>query len=98
MGIGAKTGYRLPMSSNIESKVQKQPLWEVYMVRTVSGKLYTGITIDLARRWDEHSGTARGAKFFRSDPPEAIVYREVLGLSSRGQFARIRHKAHAQER
>lgn len=51
--------------------------WWVYMVRCQSGRLYTGITTDTARRFREHCGEGkRGARFFRSDPAEALVYVE----------------------
>lgn len=51
--------------------------WWVYMVRCQSGRLYTGITTDPERRFREHCGEGgRGARFFRSDPAEAMVYRE----------------------
>ncbi len=43
------------------------------MIKTRTGKLYTGITTCLARRYREHC-RGQGAKFFFSDPPEAIVY------------------------
>ena len=47
------------------------------MVRSRSGKLYTGITTDSERRFREHCGEGgRGARFFRTDPADAIVYRE----------------------
>ncbi|WP_339337994.1 GIY-YIG nuclease family protein [uncultured Oceanicoccus sp.] len=58
----------------------KQPLsWWVYMVETESGRLYTGITTDIERRFAEHSGAAgkKGAKFFRSDKPKKIVFQEA---------------------
>lgn len=51
--------------------------WWVYLVRSRSGKLYTGITTDPERRFREHCGEGgRGARFFRGDPPEAMVYCE----------------------
>jgi len=48
------------------------------MVETQSGKLYTGITTDVERRYAEHSGKSgkKGAKFFRSDKPKKIVFQE----------------------
>ena len=54
--------------------------WTVYILRTRSGRLYTGITTDLARRFAEHRGTrgaARGARSLRGDPPRSIAYREA---------------------
>lgn len=50
--------------------------WEVYIIRTASGKLYTGITTDLDRRLSEHASGRGGAKFFRTASPQAVVYRE----------------------
>ncbi|MBD2858706.1 GIY-YIG nuclease family protein [Spongiibacter sp. KMU-158] len=47
------------------------------MIRSNSGKLYTGISTDPDRRFREHAGElAGGARFFRGDPPLQIVYRE----------------------
>ncbi len=51
--------------------------WTVYIIQSESGKLYTGITIDLERRLAEHKSRARGAKFFRPSSPRHVVFREV---------------------
>jgi len=50
--------------------------WFVYIIRCRNGKLYTGITTDIVRRFAEHTRGGRGAKYTRANPPEAIVYRE----------------------
>lgn len=50
--------------------------WEVYIVRASCGRLYTGISTDVLRRFAEHKGSKRGARFFNSAKAEAIVYRE----------------------
>lgn len=53
------------------------------MVKSRSGKLYTGITTDVERRFQEHQGNhSRGAKFFRSDPAVEVVYREAADSRS----------------
>ena len=58
------------------SKTSNQQWW-VYMVETKSGKLYTGITTDPERRFNEHQNDPKlGARFFRSDPAKAMVYKE----------------------
>ncbi len=49
-------------------------LWHVYIIRTEKNKLYTGITTDLERRFQEHCEGKKGAKYFRSDPPKKIVF------------------------
>ena len=53
------------------------PVWYVYMLRCADGTLYTGITIDLARRIAEHNGNGGlGARYTRSRRPVALVYVE----------------------
>ena len=52
--------------------------WKLYVIQTKSGKLYTGITLDLEKRFNEHLHTKRGAKFFRIDRPKEIVFTENL--------------------
>lgn len=45
----------------------------IYILRCRDGKLYTGITTDMERRFSEHLSGDKGAKFTRSDPPEEIA-------------------------
>lgn len=49
--------------------------WWVYMIETRRGRLYTGITTDLERRFAQHCDGS-GAAFFRIDPPRRMVYTE----------------------
>jgi putative endonuclease len=56
-------------------------LWFVYMIQTTCGKLYTGITTDVVRRFQEHSevysaSSSKGAKFFRGHEPQRVIYVE----------------------
>lgn len=61
-----------------DSATPTEKNWWVYMVETESGKLYTGVTTDPERRFDEHQNNPKlGARFFRSDPAKAMVYRQV---------------------
>lgn len=50
--------------------------WEVYIIQTKSGHLYTGITTDLERRFSDHLNGKKGARFFRFSDAEKIVFRE----------------------
>lgn len=63
------------MSANTAHK-NCDPTWEVYILQTEDGRLYTGITTDVARRFSEHKDSAKGAKFFQISAPLAVVYRE----------------------
>ncbi len=50
-------------------------LYFVYILLCKDKSLYTGIAIDVARRFAEHKkGT--GARYTRSHPPKKIVYSE----------------------
>lgn len=51
--------------------------WEVYIIQAKSGKLYTGISNNLAKRFEEHATKRKGARFFRFSDPESIVLREA---------------------
>lgn len=51
--------------------------WYVYMIRASDESLYTGITTDVQRRFDEHLGPDRGARFFRGRKPLEVVYTET---------------------
>lgn len=50
--------------------------WWVYMVRAENGHLYTGISTDPERRFQEHLSGKRGARFFNCSPASALVWRE----------------------
>jgi len=51
-------------------------MWFVYMIRTNDGQLYTGITTDIQRRWQEHSSGKGGARYFRARRPERLCLLE----------------------
>ena len=51
--------------------------WTVYIIRCDDETLYTGITIDLERRFLEHLEQARGAKYFNGRKPSVVVYTET---------------------
>jgi putative endonuclease len=49
--------------------------WLLYIIRCSDETLYTGITTDLQRRFDQHK-TGHGAKYFRGRQPDEVVYQE----------------------
>lgn len=49
--------------------------WYVYMLRCCDGSLYTGCTVDVARRLREHNA-GTGAKYTRSRLPVTLAYEE----------------------
>jgi len=69
-----------------KTKNQPADCWTVYMIQSESGKLYTGITTDLARRFGEHARGPLGARFFRTSAQSRVVYKEAC--ATRGEAAR----------
>ena len=52
--------------------------WFTYILRCADDSLYTGITIDVDRRLDEHNtDNKKGARYTRTRRPVNLVYQEV---------------------
>ncbi|MFA0810604.1 GIY-YIG nuclease family protein [Microbulbifer epialgicus] len=53
--------------------------WFVYLVRTSSGSLYTGVTTDVERRFAEHcSSGSRAAKALKGKGPLSLEYQKQV--------------------
>lgn len=65
--------------------------WFLYLIQTRCGKIYTGITKNLIRRWMQHNKGRKfgGAKFLSIYPPEKVIYWEIHESQSK---AMIREK------
>jgi putative endonuclease len=59
--------------------------WQIYIIRCSDDSLYTGISNDVERRWQQHVDQ-RGAKYFRGRKPVEIVYLE--GADDRSSASR----------
>ncbi|MFK5986137.1 MAG: GIY-YIG nuclease family protein [Pseudomonadota bacterium] len=55
--------------------------WFIYIICCTDKSLYTGITTDVKRRFQEHKNH-RGAKYFYSHEPLAMVYIESIANRS----------------
>lgn len=49
--------------------------WHVYIIHCSDGTLYTGISTDVEKRYEQHCKN-KGAKYFRGRKPEQIVFIE----------------------
>ncbi|MFM2481511.1 GIY-YIG nuclease family protein [Celerinatantimonas sp. YJH-8] len=57
--------------------------WSLYLIRTRSSQLYTGITTDVQRRFNEHQqGGRKAAKFLKGKTPLTLVYSCQIGSRS----------------
>ena len=59
--------------------LSRPPLgWSLYMLRDGSGRLYTGISTDVARRLAEHKA-GKGARALRGRGPLQLVWQQRIG-------------------
>ncbi|NCN82747.1 MAG: GIY-YIG nuclease family protein [Candidatus Pacebacteria bacterium] len=56
-------------------------MWSVYILLCADGTLYTGISTDPARRFQEHL-VGKGGHYTRSHKPVRQVYLEAVGTRS----------------
>ena len=71
------------LSVSAASTGAKRGGWFVYVVETKSGKLYSGITVNVKRRIEQHSGVrVGGAKALRGDQPVRLRYAETAANRS----------------
>ena len=73
--------------------------WFVYIVECMDGSLYTGITVDLAARFEAHR-SGRGARYMRAHPPRRLLAAQPCADRSAASQAeyRIKHLALAAKR
>jgi len=50
--------------------------WYVYIIESNDESLYTGITTDVERRFQQHLNHKGGARYFQGRKPKKIVYLE----------------------
>lgn len=55
--------------------------WYLYIIQCGDGSLYTGITVDVSRRYRMHC-SGKGAKYTRGRGPQELVYQERCGNHS----------------
>jgi len=53
-----------------------EKIWFTYIIVADDDQLYTGITTDINRRWQEHSA-GKGARYFRGRQPTYLCYLET---------------------
>ncbi len=57
--------------------------WFLYLIRCKHGRLYTGITTDVERRFEEHKNSNnKGSKYLRGKAPLKLVLKKKIGNKS----------------
>lgn len=52
--------------------------YSVYLLACAGDKLYTGIAIDVSKRFEMHI-LGKGAKFTKANPPSEILFKHEVG-------------------
>ena len=63
--------------------------WYLYLLECQNGRLYSGITTDLAARFDKHV-RGKGAMFTRLNPPRRIV--AATEFANRAEASRAEYR------
>lgn len=56
-------------------------IWHLYILRCKGNKLYTGIAVDVQKRFEAHCA-GKGAKYTRGRGPLTLEYQETCGNHS----------------
>lgn len=73
----------LATQSGLHQKVDYMDSWFLYVIRSKDHSLYTGITTDVKRRFNEHQGNDRkGSKYLRGKAPLKLVLKKKIGDKS----------------
>ena len=55
--------------------------WHLYILECADGSLYTGIALDVEKRFQQHKA-GKGSKYLRSRVPKRLVYRKSFSAKS----------------
>lgn len=74
------------------------PTWFLYIIRCADNSLYTGITLDLERRFAEHQAQGKKcAKYLRGKAPLKLVFTTPAGDKSAASRLELRLKKRSKQ-
>jgi len=62
--------------------------WHVYLIECIDGSVYTGIAVDVDRRYAQHVA-GKGARYTRSHPPSRLL--ACFGYPDRSAALRVEY-------
>ncbi|MGJ8619992.1 MAG: GIY-YIG nuclease family protein [Methylophilaceae bacterium] len=66
----------------------KNKPWFLYLIECQDGSIYTGITVDVAKRYRAHE-IGKGAKYMRAHPPKRLL--KVIAFANRSEASKAEH-------
>lgn len=80
---GTSQAQAVTSDQGVTSEIDQVSMWYLYLIRCTNGHLYTGITTDVTRRFNEHqSNGPKAAKYLRGKGPLTLMYQEQAGTRS----------------
>ena len=74
-------------------------MWHLYLIRTRTGQLYTGITKNIQKRFKEHQeGGSKAAKYLKGKKPLKLVFYKKIGSLSQALKAEAKIKKWPKEK
>ena len=74
-------------------------MWHLYLIRTRTGHLYTGITKNIQKRFEEHQeGGSKAAKYLKGKKPLKLVFYKKIGSLSQALKAEAKIKKWPKEK
>ena len=69
-------------------------VYYVYIIECANGSLYTGITTDIDRRFEEHKESKKGAKYTKAFKPKSIraVWKTKTGLNAKSLALKLENR------
>ena len=69
-----------PRHPRVGETAASPAIWYLYVIRTVTGALYAGITTNVKRRYQEHVACGpKAARFLQANPPRELVFKRRVG-------------------
>jgi putative endonuclease len=65
-----------------------QKPWFLYLIECQDGSIYTGITVDVEKRYAAHMG-GKGAKYTRAHPPKQLL--KVIEYPNRSEASKAEY-------
>ena len=62
--------------------------WFLYLIECEDGSIYTGITVDVEKRFKAHE-TGKGAKYMRAHPPKRLL--KVIAFVNRSEASKAEY-------
>lgn len=76
------------METTIDERKMASKPWFLYLMECQDGSIYTGITVDIERRYAEHL-SGKGARYTRSHPPKKLL--KVFNFTNRSEASKAEH-------